>query len=82
MKKDVEFMQHVQLNTMFYELYCNKLLVDATNLNHLVLMRKNYKDETFVELFIDDTMKQWNNDDLRSFIEWCNGNEEEEERRG
>ena len=24
MKKDVEFMQHVQLNTMFYELYCNK----------------------------------------------------------
>ena len=82
MKKDVEFMQHVQLNTMFYELYCNKLLVDATNLNHLVLMRKNYKDETFVELFIDDTIKQWNNDDLESFIEWCNGNEEEEERRG
>ena len=45
-------------------------------------MRKNYKDETFVELFIDDTIKQWNNDDLESFIEWCNGNEEEEERRG
>ena len=50
MKKDVKFMKHVQQNTMFYESYCDGVVVDATNFNNLVLMRKDHGSKTLVEI--------------------------------
>ena len=35
---------------MFYESYCDDVVVDATNFNNLVLMRKDHDSKTLVEI--------------------------------